>query len=207
MGWLFMRSLGGHATPKAYLDAQFTYTRPEHPSRVLKSALVGLRTYYAAVEHGDPTDEAREIWALVCLVRYNPRDREGYVFGYKDMSESMGPCEDACPSAILDLLTPTTNPLALDWRARCRARLAERQAIRARPSPRPGDTVILAQPMRFQDGAVLSRLHAVRHPGRPRMIVYRSEAGGLYRIPRIKTYAYALVRGSGPRDSRSDASG
>ena len=28
MGWLFMRSLGGHATPKAYLDDQFTYERP-----------------------------------------------------------------------------------------------------------------------------------------------------------------------------------
>ena len=41
MGWLFMRSLGGHATPKAYLDAQFTYERPEGRSRVLASRLVG----------------------------------------------------------------------------------------------------------------------------------------------------------------------
>jgi hypothetical protein len=46
MGWLYMQSLAGHATPKAYLDAQFTYTRDGRSSRVLKSALVGMRTYY-----------------------------------------------------------------------------------------------------------------------------------------------------------------
>ncbi|WP_293360833.1 hypothetical protein [Phenylobacterium sp.] len=105
MGWLFMRSLGGHPTPKAYLDGQFTYERPEGRSRVLASRLVGLSTYYAAVEHVAATTGGTEVWGLVCLVRYNPRDREGYVFGYKDMSESMGPVEDACPAEVLDLLT------------------------------------------------------------------------------------------------------
>ena len=50
MGWLYMRSLAGHATPKAYLDAQFTYDRDTGGSRVLASSLVGRRTYYAAVE-------------------------------------------------------------------------------------------------------------------------------------------------------------
>jgi hypothetical protein len=32
----------------------------------------------------------REVWDLICLVRYNPRDPEGYIFGYKDMEESVG---------------------------------------------------------------------------------------------------------------------
>ena len=50
MGWLYMRSLEGHATPKAYLDAQFTYARDTGRSRVLASSLVGRRTHYAAVE-------------------------------------------------------------------------------------------------------------------------------------------------------------
>ncbi len=30
MGWLFMRDMGGHATPRAYLDNQFTYSRDDH---------------------------------------------------------------------------------------------------------------------------------------------------------------------------------
>ena len=119
MGWLYMRSLEGHATPKAYLDAQFTYDRDTGRSRVLASSVVGRRTYYAAVEWISAGTEAREVWGLVCLMRHNPRDREGLVFGYKDMSESMGPCESDCPARILDLLTATDNTNALAWRERC----------------------------------------------------------------------------------------
>src|SRR3546814_944011 len=65
-------------------------------------------------------------FALVCLVRWNPRSRDGHQFGYKDMSENMGPCEADCPAAILELLSPTDHEYALDWRARCRANLVLR---------------------------------------------------------------------------------
>jgi hypothetical protein len=123
MGWLYMRSLGSHAGPRQYLDAQFTFDRPEARCRVLRSALLRLRTYYAAVERV-LADGNRSVSAVVCLVRYNPNDRDGYVFGYKDMDEGMGPFESECPVAILDLLTPTERPHALAWRARCRANIA-----------------------------------------------------------------------------------
>lgn len=86
MGWLYMRSLGPHPGPRQYLDAQFTFERPEARCRVLRSALLRLRTYYAAVERIG-ADGERRVSALVCLVRYNPNDREGYAFGYKDMDE------------------------------------------------------------------------------------------------------------------------
>ena len=101
MGWLFKKSLGGHSGPRQYLDAQFTYKHPEDTSKVLRSALVHLRVYYAAVEHFRHATDEREVWAAVCLVKYNPRDSEGYIFGYKDMTESMGPCEAECPESIL----------------------------------------------------------------------------------------------------------
>ena len=94
---------------------------------MLRSALVQMRTYYAAIKIVRP-DRDREVTALVCLVRYNPRDRGGYVFGYKDMDETMGPCEAECPPAILDLLTPTKNAYALAWRERCRTAAARRTA-------------------------------------------------------------------------------
>ena len=138
---------------------------------------------------------AREVWAAVCLVRYSLRDREGFIFGYKDMSESMGPCEDSCPAKVLDLLTPTDNTHALDWRTRCRARLAERAKRNAKPTPRLGDVVILSAPPLFRDGRCLARFEAVRSPGRARGVVFRSIQGGLYRIPRIKDLDYRLEAG------------
>ncbi len=177
MGWLYMRSLAGHATPKAYLDAQFTYDRDTGNSRVLASSLVGRRTYYAAVEWITAGSGEREVWGLVCLVRYNPRDREGLVFGYKDMSESMGPCESECPARILDLLTRA-----------------------AKPTPKPGDVVVLAEPILFRDGRTFSRFEAVAWPGRARSgLVYRSELGGLYRIPKLKDRVYRIEGTQGPR--------
>ena len=84
MGWLYMQSLKGHSGPRQYLDAQFTFERPEATSKVLRSALVGMRVYYAAVEQIRIASGEREVWALICLVRYNPRDPEGYIFGYKE---------------------------------------------------------------------------------------------------------------------------
>ncbi len=89
MGWLYMQSLGGFSGPRQYLDDQFIYTRETEQATVLRSSLVKMRTYYAAVELLRP-DRDREVVALVCLVRYNPRDREGYIFGYKDLDETMG---------------------------------------------------------------------------------------------------------------------
>ena len=77
MGWLYMKSVNGHSGPRQYLDAQFTWERYDTISKVLRSALVGMRVYYAAVERILPATGAREVWAAVCLVRYNPRDREG----------------------------------------------------------------------------------------------------------------------------------
>jgi hypothetical protein len=146
MGWLYMTSLNGHKTPKAYLDAQFTHTSGASKNRVLKSALNGMRVYYAAVEHESLVTGAKSVFAAVCLVRYNLRDKEGYIFGYKDMDESMGPCESECPASILALLTPTDSGYANEWRKCCQAWLT-------RPKPKFGDTLKFEEPVRFSDGA------------------------------------------------------
>lgn len=91
MGWLSMTSagMGGHATPKAYLDAQFTYSRTydgggTHGMRVIDSAFVGNRVWYAATEIIADGD-VQYVIALVCLVRWNPKAKDGYSFAYKDM--------------------------------------------------------------------------------------------------------------------------
>ena len=191
MGWLYMQSLGGHSGPRQYLDAQFTYEKPERRVRVLRSSLVKMRTYYAAVEVV-PTDAPREVTAVVCLVRYNPRDAEGYVFGYKDIDETMGPCEADCPAAILDLLTPTASEYALRWRERCRAAIAKRAAI---PKLRDGDLVVFTEPIRFTDGSEHRRMKVVVNPHRPRAVRFRpSSGGGLYRIGGMERLAFSVVR-------------
>ena len=194
MGWLYMKSLKGQSGPRQYLDAQFTQLRPDATSKVLRSALVGMRVYYAAVERVRIAAREREVWAAICLVRYNPRDREGYVFGYKDMDESMGPYECDCPEPILDLLTPTDCEYALQWRARCRENTAARRARAAKPSPRAGQVIVFDEPLSFADGRSFERLEVVANPRSHRTVLFRAPASSnLYRIPNIKNRTYRLV--------------
>jgi hypothetical protein len=194
MGWLYMKSLKGHSGPRQYLDAQFIWERSDTISKVLRSALVGMRVYYAAVERILPATGAREVWAAVCLVRFNRRDRKGYIFGYKDMSESMGPCQRDCPEAILDLLTPTNHEHARRWRDDCRANAAVRRARQAKPTPRAGQTIIFDEPLAFTNGRSFGRLEVVANPRSHRTVLFRAPgSGSLYRIPNIKSRTYRLV--------------
>ena len=55
MGWLYMNSLGGFSSPKAYLEDQFSYTNDARTSRILRSALVAMRTWCGACERIDNT--------------------------------------------------------------------------------------------------------------------------------------------------------
>jgi Domain of unknown function (DUF6927) len=180
MGWLYMQSLGGFKSPKDYLDNQFT----SMSNRVLKSALVGMRTYYAAVEHTDQVTGEKSVWAAVCLVRYNPRDKDGYVFGYKDMAETMGPVETACPKAILDLLTPTDSEYANDWRAACRLRAGKRM-------PKIGDTIALAEPLRFSDGSEHKTFKMIKWW--KNRTAFETPQGGIYRISNLRDRNFEIM--------------
>lgn len=194
MGWLYMQSLDGHSGPRQYLDAQFTCQRGDVAMKVLRSALVRMRTYYAALEYARVTTDERSVVGIICLVRYNPRDREGYIFGYKDMEESMGPCESECPEPILDLLTPTDKQYAIEWRARCRENTAARRALARKPSPRPGQTIVFDQPLSFSNGCKLHRFEVVANPRSHRTVLFRAtDIGGLYRITNVKKHGYRLI--------------
>jgi hypothetical protein len=60
--------------------------------------------------------------------------------------------------------------------------------------------VVLAEPLLFRDGRTFSRFEAVSLPGRKRGgLVYRSELGGLYRIPKLKDRVYLIERKAGRR--------
>ena len=192
MGWLTMpfSSMGGHKTATAYLDAQLTYERRLEDGstrglRVLASSCPSNRVYYAAVQaitNGVPG----EIFALVCLVKWTPRSRTGEQFGYKDMSESMGPNQADCPANILELLTTTDKEHSLDWRRRCLAahRLRSRQL-------RNGDRVRLASPMRFTDGETREEFVVEK---RGRTLRFRDvHGGGLCRISHFMDRHWIIV--------------
>ena len=194
MGWLYMQSLKGYSGPRQYLDAQFTSTRPDVVSSVLRSALVGMRVYYAAVEIVRIAAGQRTVFGAVCLVRYNPRDREGYIFGYKDMDETVGPNEADCPESILNLLTPTEYPYAKAWRTRCRENATKRRALSQKPLPRPDQTIMLDEPLLFSDGRRLDRFEVVANPRSHRTVLFREpQSGGLYRISNVKKRSYRLI--------------
>lgn len=114
MGWTSYHAThykNGKVDRKAECDALF------EEGGVLKSAMVGS-TYYAAIKHKSG------IGAVIFLTSTDMKDY--FNFSYKDMDETMGPYNYDCPKGILDLLTPTENEYANNWRAACREQLAKK---------------------------------------------------------------------------------
>jgi hypothetical protein len=143
MGWTFM--------PKPYegttewFRKQLTWTSESGATtRALETAIVARSEAYAAVETVKP-DGTREVWAAVFMLKFVPKDRDGYTFGYKDMDETVGPNIDRCPAKILDLLTPTDSEYANGWRQRCRDRIA----LRARNKVSDGDIIKLEHALNY----------------------------------------------------------
>lgn len=121
MGWTSYHAKyyykNGKINRKAECDSLFT--KPP-----LKSIVVGS-TYYAAVK--EETDENPE--AIICIVILtHERSKEHFNFFYKAMDESwIGDVKTDCPISILDMLTPTSNEHANEWREKCRKYHADKK--------------------------------------------------------------------------------
>lgn len=108
------------------------------------------RVFYAAVANNDTSPYLPgRTWALVVLMRTSRKPGEYVNFYYKDLTETMGPAEDACPDRILDLLSPTDNAYAIEWRNRCRARNVRRAKAKTLVH---GQIVQFANPIAFTHG-------------------------------------------------------
>ena len=146
MGWTSYNAThykNGKIDRKAECDAYFLEGLNAGHFEVVKSAMVGS-TYYAAIkalkrggakdENGkyvyvDIPKEEQAVGAVVFLTSTNMKDY--YNFSYKDMCESMGPCQCECPKGILDVLTPTDNKYANEWRAVCYKHHEEKKKYKA----------------------------------------------------------------------------
>lgn len=209
MGWLSMplSSMHPHSTPKAYLDAQFTFehsydaddkriearTGDPLPAggatrglRVIASSCLRNQVWYAAIapiENG----KAGPVFAAVVLVRWNPRAADGFVFAYKDLDETAGPFECECPERILRLLDPTDNHAALVWRRRC-----IRNLMRGSRKLEDGMHIRMNSKIRFTDGYEGDEFY-IRKQGRKTALALTADGPACYRIANLARMNFSIL--------------
>lgn len=129
MGWTYQPAKYykpcGKIDRKAECDNIATWENDLRKFEVLKSAMKGS-TYYAALRKTEKDTGKVSVIALVILTGTAMRDYCN--FGWKDISEDCGPCEDDCPKSILTLLTETDSEYAYEWRKRCWAKINARKS-------------------------------------------------------------------------------
>ena len=164
MGWTF-----SYGMKRAALIAERTATREWKGKDgvavkdvVLASCYRGgvfKGTFYAVHERthtpkrGPSTSER---WLEVTLMECHTYPEHGPSWGYKDMEESMGPCEVSCPLGYLEMVPEKKCPESCDgcakdscsglwarrWRERVRAYHAEREAARTKAKALTPGTVV-----------------------------------------------------------------
>jgi hypothetical protein len=169
MGWTYTYKPKGQSVVDFFRQR---YARDGSRGHILDGAAT-LTEAYMAWQLPDG-----RVVALVYLLHYS-RER-GYNFGYKDMDEECGPRAIRCPERILDQLTPTDNPNAIEWRQRCRDYHATRREKRLVA----GEVIRFTPPLRFKSGIELD-LFAFEPDGR-RTLFRSLETGCLYHVPDYK---------------------
>ena len=159
MGWLYQYD--PVENPVAHLTAKCNYDNERRTLQALAAARVG-NTVYMAIKSTDKATGESYVFAAVILISNTKK----HGFGYKDMDESMGPCQCDCPARIMRLLTPIADlpspGYAADWRARVEARNNAKRLQRARrQSLRIGSIVTLPSPATFPGGLTASTFRVV----------------------------------------------
>jgi hypothetical protein len=151
MGWLFQRDPVDN--PVAHMMSKFTYEDDSRRQQPLDGARVD-NTVYLAVRSTDKKSDRSFVFAAVILISNTKKDG----IGYKDQTETMGPCQYDCPQRIMRLLSPLADlpriGYAAEWRASVASRRDElRRRRQRRNSLRIGSTVTLPSAVRFPGGA------------------------------------------------------
>lgn len=191
MGWTSCMAThytdGGKIDRKAECDALYTEDGANGKWEVLKSTIVGS-VYYCACKRTRPGEDPY-VFAGICLTSL---EKDGcFDFGYKDMSENYGPYNYDCPASILNLLSPTTDKYALEWRQKCRENIARKAAERKDKNSLQNLPVGAAIHMNTEGG----RLRLVKDYGgnfkRPKWIDWNTRT--YYPESYIKTKGYTVA--------------
>ena len=186
MGWMYTRKAKGE-TIREFFARELGFETEKRTVRLLDCAVVNLREAYLAFEDIDHTSGNRQVFAVVCLLHYQPNSY--WNFGYKDMEESMGPCYYKCPERILKLLTPTSSEYALKWRKRCWEHIERRRSL---PRLRKGDVVEFSQPIKFSDG---SKVRGLRVLNSRKLLFEKPDGYGLFKLRKstLERNSYRVV--------------
>ena len=163
MGWLFQNGPLRHETPVDYLRRELTFDRDGVSAMVLDAAAV-KGTVYAAVRNRNVAESTDFVFCAVILFKNSERDG----FGYKDMTECMGPCEIDCPDRIMRLLSPVEqipNPsYAAAWRLRVAENKEQRRATKRMAAQlKPGVTIRLVDEATFGKSGVVATDFQLRY--------------------------------------------
>lgn len=128
----------------------------------------------------------------LAVFKIDVRPRDSYNFGYKDMTEAMGPVGCEAPMSIIEQCSPLRDPIgpepeyssllsAREYRERSK-RMAEHKAFKRKL--KPGDKIMLARPMTFRGIAMRSfTVERCRVRGRKGLsTVFRADNGMLCNI-------------------------
>ncbi len=95
MGWLFHNDKLRHQTPAEFFTQHLTLDSARNSATVIATATV-RGTVYAAIRNLNKETGVGYVFCAVILFKNS--DKDG--FGYKDMDESVGPCEVDCPDRM-----------------------------------------------------------------------------------------------------------
>ena len=172
MGWTSYHATHykkGAVDRKAECDAYFMEGLNRGCYDILKSSMVGS-VYYAAVKplkrYSKDDDgnkivvdipiKEQQVFAAIFLTSTDNKDY--FNFSYKDMDETMGPYKYDCPKGILNLLTPTDNEYANNWRAKCREQLEKKKNPNALSKLPVGSIIQITMPFDttyFREGDIV----------------------------------------------------
>lgn len=149
MGWTGTHRPYGQSL-REYFEESFNYENEERSARIIEYALVHMTTAYIAYEIHDKVKDEKRVVAIVVLVRMT---RDYYNLHYKEMDETMGPNEHACPMKVFKLLTPLPEgeeQYAHEWRKR----VTEYHEAKAKHAAfwktvEVNDTIVFNRPLSF----------------------------------------------------------
>lgn len=143
--------------------------------------------YYRAMKN----TETGEIFAVIILLQHGSQsDRTN--FFYKTMDETEGPYNYDCPKRILDILTPTDDEFAIQWRIKCRNRIEQEKRLKI------GSRIRFKNPVKFTSGRTASLFKIVQDAWAKRkafalMAIPDEGEPFLCRIPKWKNYDFEIV--------------
>lgn len=120
-------------------------------------------------------------YRFVTVFLTSRRGEPGYDFGYKDITETMGPCERGCPQRLLNLASPFQpdyTGYGRQWRDDCRAKRQAENSNRAK-RPKPGQIFRTHTPVTFTDGSSHSEFTCVQVQRRGRKRTAYAPTGSL----------------------------